>query len=376
MIPKRVLSVASPAAGELTLRGCCGHAPACANRHRRFARGEKKARPIPEPPSISRGGQHCVTATYHAPLATDCAWACSVDRAARALCNAGIWRDEVSGAARSGHLGLHHALCWDNSLISFPLLDALRPRTLPLLSSRPVWCRATSITQRWLRLFPARGWQTAMPSARKRVGENSSPPSPALEALCRRFKGFGREHAVPEQIAALRGLAAISTRDAATAVSCIIADNVVQGPAVHDAVQAAVLLGCRLPPVVSLPLLRHNDASVRAAACRCARPHADVVPLLIDLLDDLHRVVTVAAACALGRAGRMEAQPMLARLLRDEPTAEVIDAVSFMADEDCIVELGRIARTNPMLSAVAIEALDAMDNPRAQAVAAEVCGTV
>jgi hypothetical protein len=54
---------------------------------------------------------------------------------------------------------------------------------------------------------------------------------PALEALCRRFKGFGLEHAVPEQIAALRGLAAISTREAAAAVSRIIAESVVQGPA-------------------------------------------------------------------------------------------------------------------------------------------------
>jgi hypothetical protein len=54
---------------------------------------------------------------------------------------------------------------------------------------------------------------------------------PALETLCRRFKGFGLEHAVPEQIAALRGLAAISTPEAAAAVSRIVADQVVQGPA-------------------------------------------------------------------------------------------------------------------------------------------------
>ena len=198
---------------------------------------------------------------------------------------------------------------------------------------------------------------------------------PALEALCRRFKGFGLEHAVPEQIAALRGLAAISTREAAAAVSRIIAESVVQGPGLHDAVHAAVLLECRLPPAVSLPLLRHNDARVRAAACRVARPHADVMPVLVDLLDDLHGLVAVAAACALGRAGRIEAQPALARLLRDEPTAEVIDAVSPLADDDCIVQLGRIARTNPVLSAAAIDALDAMDNPRAQAIAAMVRST-
>jgi hypothetical protein len=53
---------------------------------------------------------------------------------------------------------------------------------------------------------------------------------PALEGLCRRFKGFGLEHAVPEQIAALNALTAFSTPEAAAAVSRIIADGVVQGP--------------------------------------------------------------------------------------------------------------------------------------------------
>ena len=91
---------------------------------------------------------------------------------------------------------------------------------------------------------------------------------PALEDLCRRFKGFGLEHAVPEQIAALNALTAISTPEAAAAVSRIIADGVVQGPGLRDAVDAAVHLGCRLPPAISAALLRHNDAQVRAAACR------------------------------------------------------------------------------------------------------------
>ena len=66
---------------------------------------------------------------------------------------------------------------------------------------------------------------------------------------------------------------------------------------------------------------------------------------------------------------------MLARLLHDQPTEEVIDAVSSVADEDCIVQLGRIARTNPELSAAAVNALDAIDNPRALVVAAAIRGT-
>lgn len=195
---------------------------------------------------------------------------------------------------------------------------------------------------------------------------------PVLEALCRRFKGFGLEHTVPEQVAALRALTAIGTREGADAVERILVEHVVQGPGLYDALHAAVRLGCLLPPTISRVLLRHDEALVRAAACRCARPHADVVPLLVDLLDDLHRPVAVAAACALGRAGRIEARPILARLLATEPTEEVIDAVSSVADENCIVQLGRIARINPVLSAAALAALDAIDCPRTQTIASAI----
>ena len=195
---------------------------------------------------------------------------------------------------------------------------------------------------------------------------------PALEALCRRFKGFGLERAVPEQIAALRCFAEIGAPEAAAAVERIIVNGVVQGPGLLDAVLAAVRLGCFLPVAISLVLLRHDDAQVRSVACRCVRPHQQVVPLLVDLLDDLHRPVVVAPACALGRAGRNEARPILTHLLREDPTEEVIDAVSSVADEDCIVQLGRIARSNPGLAGAANDALNAIDNPRAKAVAAAV----
>ena len=43
----------------------------------------------------------------------------------------------------------------------------------------------------------------------------------ALEALCRRFRGFGLEHPVPEQTAALETLAEIGGTEAARAVKRI-----------------------------------------------------------------------------------------------------------------------------------------------------------
>jgi hypothetical protein len=63
---------------------------------------------------------------------------------------------------------------------------------------------------------------------------------------------------------------------------------------------------------------------------------------------------------------------MLAKLLRDEPSEEVIDAVSSIADEECMVQLGRIARTEPALSDAALNALEDIDQPRANAIAAKI----
>src|SRR5256885_2156090 len=165
---------------------------------------------------------------------------------------------------------------------------------------------------------------------------------PALEALCRRFCGFGLERVVPEQAAAIEALRAIGGPDAAQAVARLIARSVVQGPGLRGAVAAAAELRSNLPIAVLSSLLRHPDPGVRADACRCARPDPKTISVLIDLLDDLNGAVARSAACALGRMGRTEARTMLIHLLREAPSAEIIDASASIADEDCIVRLGRI----------------------------------
>jgi HEAT repeat protein len=121
-----------------------------------------------------------------------------------------------------------------------------------------------------------------------------------------------------------------------------------------------------------MELLRNDNPQVRADACRLAQRSPDMVALLRDLLDDLRRPVRMAAACALGRMGRNEVRPLLARYLREEPSAQFIDAIALVADEECIVLLGRIARTMPDLSQAAFDALDAMDHRRASRIGAEI----
>lgn len=189
---------------------------------------------------------------------------------------------------------------------------------------------------------------------------------PALEALCRRFTGFGREHAVPEQSAALDALAAIGGNAAAHATAALIVERVVEGPNRAVAVAVAARLGARLPTATLLELMADPAPGVRAAACACVGQQLALAARLLELGLDEAGEVRAEAALALGRMGRREALPLLTRLLREEPSVRVIDAVSAVADEDCVILLARIARTRPDLTEPATDALSMIDHPRAR----------
>ena len=193
---------------------------------------------------------------------------------------------------------------------------------------------------------------------------------PAIAALCRRFAGFGADRIVPEQAAALRALAEIGGREAGQVVSGMISRAVVQGPTLAVAVAAAAELHALLPPNILGSLLQHADPSIRAAACRCARRSPEVIALLIGLLNDSDRTVARSAACELGRLGRSDARPALKQLLREAPSRDVVESIAAIADEECLVLLGRLARTTPDLADAAIDALESIDHPRASAIAA------
>src|SRR5260370_36685829 len=89
----------------------------------------------------------------------------------------------------------------------------------------------------------------------------------SLEALCRRFSGFGIDRMVPEQAAALQALAVISGREAAQAVSRLIVRGVVQGPALNLAVSTAARIGSTLPADGVRALARPPHPRVRASRC-------------------------------------------------------------------------------------------------------------
>lgn len=195
---------------------------------------------------------------------------------------------------------------------------------------------------------------------------------PALEALCRRFTGFGLERAIPEQTAALNALAMLGGSTAAAALARLITQGVLQGPGLLRAMSAAAELGSALSAETLLRLLRHDDAGIRAAAGRCVRPLAsqDLPVALMRLLEDLHADVRDEAAMALARLGRMEARATLLDLLQRRPSAEIIEALVPIADEDCVILLGQLARRNTALRSSVLAALEAIDHPRAAAVLA------
>ena len=198
---------------------------------------------------------------------------------------------------------------------------------------------------------------------------------PVLEAYCRRFAGFGVDHVMPEQAAALAALSTIGGAEAARAVARLLTRRAVQGPTLKHAVVAAAQLGAELPAEIVPALLRHADVEVRVAACRCVRRGPEAMAILVDLLDDLNEAVQRAASCALGRLGRPEARPPLLRLLREAPAPDVIDAIAPVADEECVVLLGRIARSAPDLADAALAALQTIEHPRAERIIAGFAAT-
>jgi hypothetical protein len=189
---------------------------------------------------------------------------------------------------------------------------------------------------------------------------------PVLAALCRRFAGFGLNRRIPEQEAALEALGMIGGREAKDVVSAVIVKRVVQGPSLPVALAAAASLKVVLPNDTVMELLLHEDGQVRSGVCRCATAHPRVMDGLATCLKDHDPTVRIAAACALGQMGRKEVRFLLTRQLEQCPSLEVIDAITPIADEDCIVLLGRIARTRSELRDAVLDAFDMIDLPAAR----------
>lgn len=189
---------------------------------------------------------------------------------------------------------------------------------------------------------------------------------PALEHYCRLYAAFGVGGISREQDAALDALTAIGGHEAVRAAVRLIERGDVQGTTLNRAVNLVADHGPTLPITLIEAFVRADDPALRRDGCRLARRWPSLVPTLIGLLDDTSAEVKISAACVLGQMGCLEAKPLLLVLLRGAPSSEVIDATAGVADEECIVQLGRLARSGSALAAAAIDALHSIDHPLAE----------
>jgi len=187
---------------------------------------------------------------------------------------------------------------------------------------------------------------------------------PGLEDLCRRFKGFGRAHPVREQVIALETLAALGGPQATAAVMRLIGERIVEGPGLRAALTARAIVRARLPAGILSEPLDDADPGLRALACRCAREHTNdsahdcVAGRLSCPRRELRRCFTRADGPAGGHAGATADDPI-------DTHSRMIDSLASIADDDCLVELGRLAERQPVLRDAVCEALEGLDHPRA-----------
>ena len=87
---------------------------------------------------------------------------------------------------------------------------------------------------------------------------------------------------------------------------------------------------------------------------------------LRDGLTDASPAVRRLAAIAMGMRGDAEARERLVDELERNPTAEVIEALAGIGDDDAIVHLGRCAERHPALAESVLDGLRNMESTKAQ----------
>ena len=188
---------------------------------------------------------------------------------------------------------------------------------------------------------------------------------PALESLWRRFRGYGRTGALPEQRCALDTLARIGTPPARDRLTRIIGTPDLPDALLPLALHAAVTARLVLPLSHIVPWLDHRVPEVRALAFSLARAANPPENILETGLSDSDPFVRRAALITLGTLGHTRAKPGLLVELDRNPTGEIVRALATIADADILTRLGRCARRNAALKPFILEELADLDDPRA-----------
>ena len=223
-----------------------------------------------------------------------------------------------------------------------------------------------------LELIPNAGPSNVEAVCSEVVSRSLQAAVPALEALWRRFSGFGIEKPLREQLAVVDTLPRLGGTDARAALRRIVLWKGLPASLLPAALQAAASAGLALPAPFVDPLLDHEDSAVRGAAFALAASANVPADRLHASLFDRSAANRRAAAVALGLRGDPRARQPLFDELERSPSPEIIEAVAAVWDDDAIVRLGRCARRHPRLAGAVLDALREIGSPRAEVVAKHV----
>lgn len=199
---------------------------------------------------------------------------------------------------------------------------------------------------------------------------------PALEALWKRFFGFGISGPLREQRCALNTLAKVGTQSSRQALARII-----DSPDLID-VLLPLALDCATEANLALSgqrvtcWLEDSRSAVRACAYVLARNCTPAVPKyeLEKGLHDPEGSVRRACLTTMGLFGHEGAKPGLLAELEKGPTSEIVTALAGMVDDDIITRLGRCAMKHARLREQIVEELECSGEPRARKVVERLKG--
>ena len=185
---------------------------------------------------------------------------------------------------------------------------------------------------------------------------------PALEALWRRFAGFGIRFPLPEQLAVLDTLASLNAPSARAALGAIVVEPALPESLHCTALRAAARASLALPVAFVSRFLDHGDGETREAAYQLACQIARSGIRLQDGLNDPRDSIRTMVAIALANRGNAIARPHLLVALRRTPTIAIIEAIAAIWNHEVIVALGRCAEQHPEFTADIIDILRDIDD--------------
>lgn len=187
--------------------------------------------------------------------------------------------------------------------------------------------------------------------------------------LWRRFLGFGGDRPTVEQEIVLTMAMATSDRQL---VEAILGMGQLLPCFEPFLVQAAAPSGAALPTPMVAAGLSNEQADVRCAALRLAVVSGVALDDIYPYLTDPVREVRRAAAVALAEAGEEDARDVLLYEIRVRPARTLLEALSFVANEDVVIRLGQLARQSPEWREPVIAVLETIDHPKASKVIASL----